>query len=245
MKKLDIAGILTWSERHSYIVLFSIALYAISGELAPLVFLPFLSFLGYIYQHRSYLLGLKPIGGYANRITFLRLLIFCGASIFSPYLSHTALFLCFGIAVLMDVLDGYLARRFNQMSDFGLYLDMESDALFVALIATVLYDKGLIENWLLFPAYLRYFYMLFLKALPFPIKKEPKRAYASIIAGCFFVSLLLPFILPEEIYYWPLGLCGVLIIFSFSVSTYFQIFGKELESIKVDKKIRISHTGNP
>ncbi|MEM6800541.1 MAG: CDP-alcohol phosphatidyltransferase family protein [Bacteroidota bacterium] len=239
MQKLDIATILKWSERHSYVVLFSIGLYALSGELAPMVFLPFLSFMVYIYQHRSYLLRMKPLGGHANRITFLRLLIFCGTTLLSSYLSYTALFLLFGIAVLMDVLDGYLARKFDQMSDFGLYLDMESDALFVALIATVLYEKGLIANWILFPAYLRYFYMLFLKFLTFPIKKEPKRAYASIIAGCFFVSLLLPLILPKAIYNWPLGICGALIIFSFSVSTYFQIFGKEPESIVVGKKIRI------
>ena len=234
MTQIKIENILKWSERHTYILLMGIGIYFFSGYLWPLISLSLLSFLLYIKEHFSYLKSLSPFGGYANWVTFFRLLLVCTGGYFYQSWSYPYLFAVFTLAVLLDVLDGYLARRFDQSSDFGLYLDMESDAFFVALIATVLYAKGSLEAWLLLPAYLRYLYMLFLKILPGEPKKEPKRSYASIIAGCFFVALLLPFILPYELYIWPLRISGGLIIISFGISFWFQLFSPVSQTEVVD-----------
>ncbi|MEM8890006.1 MAG: CDP-alcohol phosphatidyltransferase family protein [Bacteroidota bacterium] len=224
MTQLKIEHILKWSERHSYVLMLGIAVFFFSGQIWPMISLALLSFLFYIRQHLDYLKSLRPFGGYANAVTIFRLMLVCVGGFCYQILPEPYLFGIFTSAVLLDVLDGYLARKFDQSSDFGLYLDMESDAFFVALIASVLYAKGLLEAWILLPAYLRYLYMLFLKVLPGEPKKEPKRSYASIIAGCFFVVLLLPFILPYNLYIWPLRIGGGLIVISFGISFWFQLF---------------------
>lgn len=230
-----ISDILKWSEIHSIVVLVAICLSLWLDSISLLIFPALISFFYYLDRHKSYLSTLQPYGGYANGVTLLRLLLMCLAGFYYKEWSHEILFVCFTASVLLDVLDGYLARKFNQSSDFGLYFDMETDAFFVALIAIVLFHKDLLEPWLLFPAFLRYFYLLLWKVLPFEPKKEPKRSYASIIAGTFFVTLLLPFILPPYLYTWPLRIAGFLIICSFAISFRFQLLASAAENEVADK----------
>lgn len=51
-------------------------------------------------------------------------------------------------AALSDWLDGYLARRWNQISVAGTYLDPAGDKIFVACISASLAAKGFIPTWL-------------------------------------------------------------------------------------------------
>ncbi|MDZ7643535.1 MAG: CDP-alcohol phosphatidyltransferase family protein [Woeseiaceae bacterium] len=44
----------------------------------------------------------------------------------------------FGLAAVTDLLDGYIARRFNQMSRFGEFLDPVADKLMVAIAMILL-----------------------------------------------------------------------------------------------------------
>ena len=44
----------------------------------------------------------------------------------------------FGIAAVTDVLDGWVARRFNQQSKFGEFLDPVADKLMVAIVLVML-----------------------------------------------------------------------------------------------------------
>lgn len=239
----EISKILQWSEIHSFLVLMGALLAFSFDALAFLIVPAFLSFGYYLHRQRQYLAQLKPFGGYANAVTLFRLLLICLAGLFSQQWPDFLLFACFSASVMLDVLDGYLARRFNQSSDFGLYFDMETDAFFVALLSLILYQKAWIEAWLLFPGFLRYLYMIVWVILPGKPKKEPKRKYASIIAGIFFVVLLLPFVLPEYLYQWPIRISGALIIGSFAVSAWFQITASEDEG--VDKTTIPGNKNNP
>lgn len=47
----------------------------------------------------------------------------------------------FGLASFTDWLDGYLARRLNQASEFGAFLDPVADKLLVALILVLLVER--------------------------------------------------------------------------------------------------------
>jgi len=44
----------------------------------------------------------------------------------------------FGLAAVTDIIDGWVARRFNQMSRFGEFLDPVADKLMVAIILVML-----------------------------------------------------------------------------------------------------------
>lgn len=54
------------------------------------------------------------------------------------------------IAATTDYLDGYLARKFNQISDFGTFLDPISDKIFVSTLLIMLVANGTITGaWII------------------------------------------------------------------------------------------------
>ena len=46
-----------------------------------------------------------------------------------------------------DILDGYLARKLNQVTDFGKLMDPLADKIFTATTFIMLVDKGLLPGW--------------------------------------------------------------------------------------------------
>lgn len=90
----------------------------------------------------------------ASKITMIRLL-FIPLYMFFMYLSggaagSWALWISLGIFVLAsltDYVDGYVARRYNQVSDFGKFLDPLADKL-LTIAAMVMFCE-----WKLFPAW--------------------------------------------------------------------------------------------
>ena len=89
-----------------------------------------------------------------NAFTFFRIIlipifviIFC-----LPFsLSGLVASIIFTIAALTDLLDGYLARRLNQFTDFGAFLDPVADKLMVAA-ALVLLFQYYPKIWFTLPA---------------------------------------------------------------------------------------------
>ena len=75
----------------------------------------------------------------------------------SPYLRLIAIFL----ALTSDVLDGYLARRFNQISKFGTILDPLMDKCFVYGAICIFYQEGTLSLECLLMMLTRDFCLLF------------------------------------------------------------------------------------
>lgn len=51
------------------------------------------------------------------------------------------------VAMISDGLDGYFARRFNQTSRVGTFLDPLADKIFVVFVLSILYLEHKIEGW--------------------------------------------------------------------------------------------------
>jgi CDP-diacylglycerol--glycerol-3-phosphate 3-phosphatidyltransferase len=80
-----------------------------------------------------------------NSITLLRILlipIFITFFYLDASWSHIAAAFIFWLAALTDFLDGYLARKLNQFSAFGAFLDPVADKLIVAVALILLVDKN-------------------------------------------------------------------------------------------------------
>ena len=169
----------------------------------------------------------KTSSGITNWVTFIRFMII-SVSVYSfSVLSTWIFFVLMIFAVLLDVVDGYLARKFNAQSAFGRIFDMESDAFFVSCMGLYFYLTTNVGIFLLLPGALRYFYRLLVWLGPSVSSVEKKQKYATFLAGSNFVFLLAAIVLEgvaQSITLW-LSIC--IVTFSFSVS--FMAFFKGIK----------------
>jgi phosphatidylglycerophosphate synthase len=157
-----------------------------------------------------------PFGiGYANTITTFRLLLVIVGLVFHSYFDTIFLGLIFLVNILLDGVDGYVARKMRQSSKVGEVLDMETDAFFVFAISWFHVNNHQLSAWILLPGSLRYIYAL----LVIKPGKEiiPKRVRASI-AVFFFFALLIPFFTEDSAFIWLTYLASGLIVISFAIS---------------------------
>ena len=180
--------------------------------------LSLVSFFIYIYQMRNFIADFPWYLGYANWVTTLRLLIILTTVYFWSALSPIQLFLIFLFVIFLDGVDGTIARRLQQTSKPGEYLDMETDALFVFLLSYMHFSDGRLPFWILIPGGLRYFYGIVMVWAIIPKKSLPGKKIRSAIALFFFIVLLLPFIFEADLYLIPTGISSLLIIISFGIS---------------------------
>ena len=76
-----------------------------------------------------------------NLITIFRLVLIVPL-VMSYYFDYmTYLYVLLGVVILTDFLDGFLARRLNQISDLGKLLDPIADGLILFTFSVVLYVK--------------------------------------------------------------------------------------------------------
>lgn len=87
----------------------------------------------------------------ANRITMLRILLI---PVFMAFLLSRAPYgdwlaaVVFTIAAVTDSIDGYLARKHNQITVFGQFFDPLADKLLISAALVALVDLGQLSAWI-------------------------------------------------------------------------------------------------
>ena len=174
----------------------------------------------YIERLFKYQNQLAWVIGYANWVTIIRLVIILSLFSSHPILSNWVLFGGFLLSTCLDGLDGYLARKFNQESESGGNLDMESDAFMVLALSVIHFQSGVLLWWILIPGAARYIYQLIFLLLPKNNKELMPKKYRATIAVIFFLSLLIPFLTQNKSWILITYISGATIIVSFLVSFF-------------------------
>lgn len=87
----------------------------------------------------------------ANKITILRILmipIFMVVLMIDFAYNDLVAALIFVVAAATDGVDGYVARKYNQITDFGKFIDPLADKLLVATALICLVDMGRIASYM-------------------------------------------------------------------------------------------------
>ena len=146
--------------------------------------------------------------GAANAVTLVRLTIAClltgyVAALFNGLVPSTAqsiaVFVLGTTALLLDALDGWLARRTDTASAFGARFDMEVDALLILVLSIAAWKTGKAGAWVLMSGAARYLLVAaayVLSPLREPLFPSQRRRAIAAIQGTVLVALTAPLIVP-------------------------------------------------
>ena len=90
----------------------------------------------------------------ANKLTMLRILmipVFIAVLVYSKDRDIVYRYIALGIFVMAsatDALDGYVARKYNMITDFGKLMDPLADKILVSSALIILIELGSISSWI-------------------------------------------------------------------------------------------------
>jgi len=182
-----------WNTGHACAIMLGLLLFFIQKSNIWLLFLFVLSITTLLFLYRG---RWTPLGhlGLANAITLLRalLILFLGFQIQAIHGLHVV---AIGLMILaLDGLDGWVSRRWHHTSDMGEFLDKETDAFFFLVLAIAVVQLHRLGIWILFPASLRYLFILLIGLLPTPVQKERRWRWGRWISIYMSLALLTVFL---------------------------------------------------
>ncbi|MCP5420321.1 MAG: CDP-alcohol phosphatidyltransferase family protein [Gammaproteobacteria bacterium] len=162
----------------------------------------------------------------ANRVTLARaaLVALLMGFIGHPQQTFQAGWVLIGLAtttLLLDGLDGWLARFTRTVSDFGARFDMETDALLIAVLAILLWQMQKAGWWVLGSGALRYLFVGAACVWPWlrrPLPYSRRRQTVCVLQTVLLIVGLSPVVSAD----WATGLAGLglaSLIASFTVDT--------------------------
>jgi phosphatidylglycerophosphate synthase len=211
----------TWSRANAVSLLGASSIAALFGRPWPLAVVAVGSF-GALLLHARGRFTAQGDFGSPNALTSLRLLV----ALLLATAFHGASGWFWGAAVIallaLDGLDGALARRRGNTSEFGAHFDMETDAFTVLVVVFELWQRGAFATWILTAGLLRYLYVICCALLPPAAGEMPRSLLARYAFLILMLGLATGLALPP-----PLGSVGalvgtVVVTLSFARSFYFS-----------------------
>ncbi|MEO0345806.1 MAG: CDP-alcohol phosphatidyltransferase family protein [Pseudomonadota bacterium] len=173
---------------------------------------------GLLLGQRQRLVRHQTPPGLANLLTLFRLVLLIAVLCLFDSLTPALAFVAFAGNVMLDVLDGRIARARNETDRFGSHFDMEVDAVYVLTAGLYFHLVAGIAIWIVVPGLLRYVYRVAVWGLAGGDFAERRRQYAAVIAGMSFALLCAATLLPGATQQLALALTTLLLCGSFAVS---------------------------
>ena len=181
-----------------------------------------------------------------NNLTLLRIaLIPCLILVFylsdetlSAYQKNLTATLIFLFAAITDWLDGYLARRLNQTSDFGAFIDPVADKLIVIAALSLLVELGRVESIIAFIIIAREFTISSLREWMATLGKSGGIAVAFIgkLKTTMQMIAILFLLYYENILFIPVAVIGKILIYIAALLTMISMIYYLKIAFKILKK---------
>ncbi|MCV0394788.1 MAG: CDP-alcohol phosphatidyltransferase family protein [Rhizobiaceae bacterium] len=139
-----------------------------------------------------------PDFGPANRVTLGRAALACLLAtlvVMEAMAIPLLAFLATVIILMLDGVDGWIARRTGTVSRFGARFDMEVDALLVLILSAAAWLDGKAGIWVLLLGLMRYAFVLagaVWPALAADLPPSGRRKFVCVVQICILAALLLP-----------------------------------------------------
>jgi phosphatidylglycerophosphate synthase len=123
--------------------------------------------------------------------------------------------------MVLDGLDGWIARRTGTSTPFGALLDMETDAFLMLVLSTLVWAEGRAGVWVLLIGAMRYLFVgasFVLPALRDELFPSFRRKLVCVIQGIALLVALGP-IIPAPVALTVSALALAMLTWSFAVDT--------------------------
>ncbi len=155
------------------------------------------------------------LGGPANWVTWIRFLCISALIFLAGTSNLWLLALLCSLEVGLDVLDGWLARRYGCLNETGVYFDKEMDAFYVMVVVLLIYYQGVTGPWILGLGLIRFFMPFIKPFLKEPAQKDLRTNYGKFIAGIVMGGLAVAWVLPSELRLVVYFTLAILLSYSF------------------------------
>jgi phosphatidylglycerophosphate synthase len=128
-------------------------------------------------------------------------------------------------ALVLDGVDGWLARKYGEASAFGARFDMETDAALILVLASLALAYGRAGSWVLLAGLMRYLFVaagLAWVRLRGPLPSSRRRQTVCVLQAAMLVACLAP-VVPPALATRVAALGVVLLSVSFAIDVYWLL----------------------
>ena len=147
-----------------------------------------------------------------------------------PYANLLGLVI-FLLAAISDFIDGYIARKYNMITDFGKFMDPLADKLLVTAALLILLENGLIAGWVVFIILAREFIVTGFRTIAASkgvVIAAGWLGKIKTVVQFIMISTLLLLNYPFELFNWPVDQIFVALAVVLTVASGVEYIYKNL-----------------